>query len=93
MIRIYVFFHFEMAGPIDHPNMPMVNEFGGMAPESNFMNQNPSSQGAGGGVNGPGNGVNPDHLINSQRNASPSEFMGSGNFSEPQNMQNEGLVW
>lgn len=71
--------------------MPMVGEFGGMTPDSNFMNQNASSQGGGGGVNGPGNGVNPD-LINGQR-ASPSEFMGSGNFSEPQNMQNEGLVW
>lgn len=70
--------------------MPM--EFGGMTPDSNFMNQNASSQGGGGGVNGPGNGVNPD-LINGQRNSSPNEFMGSGNFSEPQNMQNEGLVW
>lgn len=71
--------------------MPMVGEFGGMTPDSGFMNQNASNQG-GGGVNGPGNGVNPD-LLNGQRNASPSEFMGSGNFSEPQNMQNEGLVW
>ncbi|XP_055299833.1 LIM/homeobox protein Lhx5 [Sitodiplosis mosellana] len=85
---------FNASGPIDHPNsMPMVNEFGGMTPESNFMNQNASNQGGGGGVNGPGNGVNPDHIINNQRNASPSEFMSSGNFSEPQNMQNEGLVW
>lgn len=71
--------------------MPMVNEFGGMAPESSFMNQNATNQGGGGGVNGPGN---QDHIIHNQRNASPSEFMGSaGNFSEPQNMQNEGLVW
>lgn len=82
----------QLVGPIDHPNsMPMVNEFGAMTPESNFMSQNSSS--GGGGVNGPGNGVNPDHIINGQRNGSPSEFMGSGNFSEPQNMQNEGLVW
>lgn len=98
----FFFFQFSVhftksVGPIDHPSsMPMVSEFGGMTPESNFMNQNASNQGGGGGgVNGPGNGVNgPDHsLINGQRNGSPSEFMGSGNFSEPQNMQNEGLVW
>lgn len=76
----------------------MVNEMrydtGNMTPENNFMNQNASNQGSsgggsGGGVNGPGN---QDHIINNQR-ASPSEFMGSSNFSEPQNMQNEGLVW
>lgn len=72
--------------------MPMVNEFGGMTLESNFAGSNQGG-GGGGGVNGPGNGVNQDHLINNQRNGSPSEFMGSGNFSEPQNMQNEGLVW
>lgn len=96
LIFLNVCFFFSInqsVGPIDHPNsMPMVNEFGGMTPESNFMSQN-SSNGGGGGVNGPGNGVNPDHIINGQRNGSPSEFMGSGNFSEPQNMQNEGLVW
>lgn len=71
----------------------MVNDFGSMNPESNFMNQNSSNQGSNGGVNGPGNGVNQDHIINGQRNASPSEFMSSGSFSEQQNMQNEALVW
>lgn len=77
---------------MDHPNaMPMVGDFGGMNAESNFMNQNPSNQNGGSGVNGPG--ANPDHIINGQRTSSPSEFMGNNNFSEPQNMQSEGLVW
>lgn len=85
-------FFSRSGGPIDHPSsMGMVNDFGGMTPDSNFINQNSANQG-GGGVNGPGS-VNPDHVINGQRNSSPSEFMSAGNFSEPQNMQNEGLVW
>lgn len=93
-LRSYWKFPFYLSGgPIDHPNsMGMVNEFGGMTPDSNFINQSPANQGGGGGVNGPGN-VNSEHIINSQRGSSPSEFMNSGNFSEPQNMQNEGLVW
>lgn len=75
----------DHAGPI-----PMVNDFGGMTPDSNFMNQSPAQ----GGANNNGNsGGNPDHIINGARGGSPSEFMSSGNFSEPQNMQNEGLVW
>lgn len=68
----------DHAGPV-----PMVNEFGGLTPDSNFMNQSPGQCGAG----------NPDHIINGPRGGSPSEFMSSGNFSEPQNIQNEGLVW
>lgn len=81
-------------GPIDHPNsMQMVNDFGNINPESNFLNQNAASQGSNAGVNGPGTAVNQDHVINGQRNSSPSEFIGSGSFSEPQNMHNEGLVW
>lgn len=83
----------KTGGPMDHPNsMPMVNDFGGMGNDSNFMNQNPSNQNSGNGVNGPG-GNGQDHLINGQRTSSPSEFMGNNNFSEPQNMQSEGLVW
>jgi hypothetical protein len=70
----------DHAGPI-----PMVNEFGGMTPDSNFLSQ----------PNGPPSG-NPDHHLmgsgGGPRSGSP-EFMSSGNFSEPQNMQNEGLVW
>lgn len=75
----------DHAGPI-----PMVNDFGGMTPEANFLNQ----------PNGPP-GSNPnipsDHILGPgntpvQRSGSP-EFMGSGNFSEASNMQNEGLVW
>lgn len=68
----------DHSGPI-----PMVNDFGGLTPsESNFLSQ----QG------GPGSG--PDHILGGggPRGGSP-EFMSSGNFSEPQNMQNEGLVW
>lgn len=70
----------DHSGPI-----PMVNEFAGMTPEGNFMNQPGPGQGA-------GNGGGPDHILGGQRGGSP-EFMSSGNFSEPQNMQNEGLVW
>lgn len=73
----------DHAGPI-----PMVNEFS-LTPESNFINQ------AGGQtVNNASNGPPPDHIMGAggPRSGSP-EFMSSGNFSEPQNMQNEGLVW
>lgn len=65
----------DHGGPI-----PMVNDFGGLTPDSSFLNQ----------PGGPGGGS--DHLLNGPRGGSP-EFMNSGNFSEPQNMQNEGLVW
>lgn len=68
-------------GPMDHGGpIPMVNDFGGLTPDSSFLNQ----------PGGPGGGS--DHLLNGPRGGSP-EFMNSGNFSEPQNMQNEGLVW
>ena len=77
-------------GPMDHSGpIPMVNDFGGMTPEPNFMNQSP---GQGAASNGPNN--NPDHVLGGgPRGSSPSEFMSSGNFSEPPNMQSEGLVW
>lgn len=87
----FEFFVSKKGGPMDHAGpIPMVNDFGGMTPDSNFMNQSPGQ----GGANNNGNsGGNPDHIINGPRGGSPSEFMSSGNFSEPQNMQNEGLVW
>lgn len=74
-------------GPMDHAGpIPMVNEFGGMTPDAQFLNQ----------PNGPpgGAGNGPDHILgtNGPRGGSP-EFIGSNQFSEPQNMQNEGLVW
>ncbi|XP_065094785.1 LIM/homeobox protein Lhx1 [Ochlerotatus camptorhynchus] len=75
-------------GPMDHAGpIPMVNEFGGITPETNFLNQPngpPGNAAAGGGP--------PENMIGGPRPGSP-EFMTSGNFSEPQNMQNEGLVW
>lgn len=83
----------DHAGPI-----PMVSDFGGMTPDSSFMNQPSGPPGNGGGTGGAGGngGSNgPEHLLGSgggPRGGSP-EFMTSGNFSEPQNMQNEGLVW
>lgn len=67
--------------------MQMVNEFGNINPESNFMSQNSSNPGSNSGAG------SQEHAINGQRNSSPSEFIGSGSFSEPQNMHNEGLVW
>lgn len=83
----------DHAGPI-----PMVNDFGGMTPDSAFMNQ-PSGPPGGNGagpqgtvLGGPGvNGNGPDHMMG-HRGGSP-EFMSAGNFSEPQNMQNEQMVW
>lgn len=76
----------DHAGPI-----PMVNDFGGMTPESAFMNQPSGPPGTGPqgtilGVNGNGS----DHMMG--RGGSP-EFMTTGNFSEPQNMQSEQMVW
>lgn len=92
---------------MDHPgSMPMVNDFGGLTPDSNFLNQ-PGGPGGGGGGGvggngggnigggalGPGIGPGGEHMaMNGGRGGSP-EFMGAGNFSEPQNMQNEGMVW
>lgn len=71
---------------MDHPGpMPMVGDFGGLTPESSFLNQP-------GGPNSGGGSGSSDHLLGGPRGNSP-EFMSSGNFSEPQNMQNEGLVW
>ena len=85
----------DHSGPI-----PMVNEFG-LTPESNFLSQ------AGGPPMNIQSAVGapppPEHMLiqqqqqqqqqqNGPRSASP-EFMTSANFSEPQNMQNEGLVW
>ncbi|XP_058461863.1 LIM/homeobox protein Lhx5 isoform X2 [Malaya genurostris] len=73
-------------GPMDHSGpIPMVNDFGGMTPDTNFLGQPngpPGNAGAGGAS---------ENMIGGPRPGSP-EFMTSGNFSEPQNMQNEGLV-
>lgn len=69
-------------GPMDHSGpIPMVGDFG-MTPESSFMGQQSGP---------PGNG--PEHMLGGPRGGGSPEFMTSGNFSEPQNMQNEGLVW
>ena len=81
----------DHSGPI-----PMVNEFGGMTPDSGFMSQPtgpPGNSGPGGNSGGLGNGGGngPDHMLGGPRGGSP-EFL-SSNFSEPQNMQNEQLVW
>lgn len=74
----------DHAGPI-----PMVNEFTGMTPDANFLSQpNQPPNGATGG--------GPEHLLGgvpSQRGGGSPEFLANGNFSEAQNMQNEGLVW
>lgn len=78
-------------GPMDHGGpIPMVSDFGALTPDSSFLNQ---PGGPGGGPGGSGS----EHVMggsggNGARGGSP-EFMNSGNFSEPQNMQNEGLVW
>lgn len=69
---------------MDHGAPMPIGDFG-LAPENTYLNQSPGGGLAAGG--------NPDHIIGGPRGNSPSEFMGSGNFSEPQNMQNEGLVW
>lgn len=102
-------------GNMDHPgNIPMnVNEFGGLTPDSSFLNQpggpgggggpgpehmmgvGPGGGGAGGGggpIGGGAVGSGGSGGNGGPRGGSP-EFMGAGNFSEPQNMQNEGMVW
>lgn len=85
--RLTLSFLSYAGGPMDHAGpIPMVNEFGGITPETNFLNQpnGPPGNAAGGGP--------PENMIGGPRPGSP-EFMTSGNFSEPQNMHNEGLVW
>ena len=82
----------DHSGPI-----PMVSEFG-LTPESNFLSQaGPQSMNM-----ASAGGPPPDHIMGNggggggigggPRSGSP-EFMTSGNFSEPQNMLNEGVVW
>lgn len=80
----------DHSGPI-----PMVNEFGGMTPDSGFMGQptGPPGNAGPGGVLGNVNGNGPEHMLGGPRGGGSPEFMSSGNFSEPQNMQNEQLVW
>lgn len=64
---------------MDHSgSLPMVNDFGVMTPDANFLNQ-PNGPPVIGGAN------------SSERPGSP-EFMSSGNFSESSSI-NEGLVW
>lgn len=84
---------------MDHGGPMPIGDFG-MTPDAGYMNQSPGAGmnaannndhiigggAGGGGGGGSGGGGGP-------RGTSPSEFMGNGNFSEPQNMQNEGLVW
>lgn len=77
----------DHAGPI-----PMVTDFGGMTPESAFMNQPSGPPGNGAGPQGSVLGNGSEHMMGGHRGGSP-EFMGSGNFSEPQNMQSEQMVW
>lgn len=88
-------------GPMDHGGpIPMVSDFGALTPDSSFLNQPGGPGGGGGGPGGSASGGPPDHVMGAggvgggggPRGGSP-EFMNSGNFSEPQNMQNEGLVW
>lgn len=43
----------------------------------------------GGGPNQPG----PDQMMAAPRGGSPEFMSAGGGFNEPQNMQNEGLVW
>lgn len=83
---------FFAVGPMDHSGpIPMVNEFG-LTPDSNFLNQpgGPPMNIASAG--GPPSDLMGGQQQNGPRSGSP-EFMTSGNFSEPPNMQNEGLVW
>lgn len=81
-------------GPMDHGGpIPMVSDFGALTPDSSFLSQ---PGGPGGGPGGSAGG-GPDHVMGGSGGGGPRggspEFMNSGNFSEPQNMQNEGLVW
>ncbi|XP_055913251.1 LIM/homeobox protein Lhx1 isoform X1 [Eupeodes corollae] len=85
-------------GPMDHSGpIPMVSEFG-LTPESNFLNQNGPQSMNMASAGGPppdhimGNGGGGGGIGGGPRSGSP-EFMTSGNFSEPQNMLNEGVVW
>ena len=86
----------SLGGPMDHTGpIPMVNDFGGMTPESAFMNQPtgpPGNNGPQGTILGGPGGVNggTEHMMG--RGGSP-EFMSPGNFTEPQNMQSEQMVW
>uniref|UniRef100_A0A182WDL0 Homeobox domain-containing protein n=1 Tax=Anopheles minimus TaxID=112268 RepID=A0A182WDL0_9DIPT len=78
----------------------MIGPGGGPGGPGGFMGQP-------GGPGGPGGGGNPQQqqqqghgpdgvggmLPSSRPGGSPVEFLTSGNFSESQNMQNEGLVW
>lgn len=76
---------FKTGGPMDHGGPIPIGDFG-MSPDAGYLNQSP-----GAGMNAANNA---EHIIgNGPRGNSPSEFMSNGNFSEPQNMQNEGLVW
>lgn len=78
---------------MDHGGqIPMVNEFG--LPDGGFGAGVPSSDLLVGGPNGASDsrGSGSGGGSNGTRNGSP-EFMSSGSFSEPQNMQNEQLVW
>lgn len=82
----------DHAGPI-----PMVSEFAGMTPDSGFMSQPTGPPGGNGGAGGPGGGPGGGaggggDMLGGPRGGSP-EFLSAGNFSEPQNMQNEQLVW
>ncbi|XP_059608213.1 LIM/homeobox protein Lhx1 [Phlebotomus argentipes] len=84
-------------GPMDHAGpIPMVSEFGGMTPDSGFMGQPTGPPGGNGGAGGPGGGpgggAGAGDMLGGPRGGSP-EFLSAGNFSEPQNMQNEQLVW
>lgn len=72
----------DHAGPI-----PMVNEFSGLTPETNFLNQPNGPPG-----NATTGGSAPENLMGNPRPGSPEFMAASGNFSEPQTMQNEGLV-
>lgn len=73
---------------MDH-QLPMVNEFG--LPDGGFGAGVPSADLLVGGPNGASDSRGSGGS-NGTRNGSP-EFMSSGSFSEPQNMQNEQLVW
>ncbi|XP_029732996.1 LIM/homeobox protein Lhx5 isoform X1 [Aedes albopictus] len=76
-------------GPMDHAGpIPMVNEFSGLTPETNFLNQPNGPPG-----NATTGGSAPENLMGNPRPGSPEFMTASGNFSEPQTMQNEGLVW
>lgn len=70
---------------MDHGGPIPIGDFG-LTPDAAYLNQSPGAHNSGG---------NPDHIIGGggPRGNSPSEFMGTGNFTEPQIMQSEGLAW